>query len=171
MNKKKQIAVVALCNPNNCQCEEETLKAERVVSKQEKKLIKEFNKTEEKLETLHNTINSEEFKELHPNKQYLLRRQSVELSQYLKTLDLMIKTEKGEVTNLFDTIGDQVIGGFETFKYDERKDVFEIKETAKKLINAIESFGGDRQRRASAYFHIETGAMYGVKSLFVKNQE
>lgn len=170
MNKKKQIAVVALCNPNNCKCEKMQA-PERVVSKQEKKLTKKFKKLEEELDNLYDSINGEEFKELHPNKQYLLRRQAIELSQYLKTLDLMIKTERRETINPLDTAGDQVIGGFETFKYDERPDVFEIKETAKKLINAIESFGGDRQRRASAYFHIETGAMYGVKSLFVKNQE
>lgn len=170
MSKKKQIAAVVLCNPNNCQCEEMQA-PERVVSKEEKKLTKKVKKLEVELENLNEIINSEEFEYLPSNKQYLLRRQSVELSQYLDTLNLRIGIERGENFNVFDTIGDQVIVGFETFNYDERKDVFSIKETAKKLINTIESFGGDRQRRGSAYFHIETGAMYGVKSLFTKNQE
>lgn len=136
------------------------------------RLQEERYNLEEKIEKLSSFIKDENgtFKELDPTNQYLLRRQLMEMKAYYDTLILRIGniTLREDTVSIFGTKGDEIVGGFEAFKYDVRPDVFEIKEAAKKLVNTIQKHAGDSRRTSLAYTNIETGQMYGVKALFTE---
>jgi len=62
------------------------------------------------------------------------------------------------------TKGEEIIGRFNS---ENKTEVDVIKEKAIELINLIEEHGKDPRRKAKSYTDIETGVMFGIKSLFV----
>lgn len=61
--------------------------------------------------------------------------------------------------------GKEVIG---TFNVSDKSEVDIIKEKAAELVDLIDKYGVDARRKNLAISHIETGAMFAVKSLFVR---
>lgn len=53
-----------------------------------------------------------------------------------------------------------------TFNNENRNDVQQIKEKASELIDLIEQYGVDKDRVRVASRYIETGVMFGIKSIF-----
>lgn len=60
--------------------------------------------------------------------------------------------------------GKEVIG---TFNNEGRTEVDELKAAASAFIDLINKVGKDPRRNAIAVTHVETAAMFAVKSLFV----
>jgi len=61
------------------------------------------------------------------------------------------------------TKGEEIIGRFNS---ENKTEVDVIKEKAIELINLIEEHGKDPRRKSKSYTDIETGVMFGIKSLF-----
>lgn len=121
----------------------------------------------EKAAKLKNFINDKEgpYSKLDDVNKYLLRKQLHIMMQYLTVLMLRIDLieGKGEKTeNLFEGYDFAMIPHLD---YDT-DEMFDIKESARNLINDINIYGQDRERVSIASTHVEIASMFGVKSLF-----
>ena len=59
--------------------------------------------------------------------------------------------------------GYEIIGAFNN---EKRDDVKNIKQTAAELVDMINDYGKNKRHNAIAVTHVETAAMFAVKSLF-----
>lgn len=147
---------------------------EQEPSNYKKRLQDEYAELRSRSESLFYFIDRDSrYEKLTRIQQYLLRKQLLEMRDYLATLGkrIAIETlmlENKELSESLETNdkGLEIIGGFETFNYDEKQEVFEIKEQARRLIETIEKHGKNQRRKAMAFSDIEKGVMCAVKSLF-----
>ena len=120
-----------------------------------------------KIVKLKNFINDKDsaYSTLDDINKYLLRKQLYTMMNYLTVLMLRINYIEGkddEIKNLFEGDIFKMIPHNET----DTNEMFEIKESARNLINDINIYGKNPRRVAIANTHIKEACMMGVKSLF-----